>query len=432
MAAPFQGIAIVNGVSSPTIRGGKIFNTVEATGIPIRIDGGLDITLADICTDAAGGSQPFAGIYIDNAGDVSIEDCQILHAGQALYLNPGAGQTITSVFANNSFFDNSARGLYGNAAGGAIARCIFDECWFSSSTNEGIRLATSAGGTIDGMDFINPHIFLNGGGGAFVNDSGVSNVSFINPAVCQNTGDGLKFASGVNKFRVLGGKVGDGYGLTGNTGYGINLVGTSDNFEISSVNLSGNTSGPINTTLAPSPTAIMRSNIGTPRIVPDAQIASVKGTTVALNNASTSAQNIFDAANDTLTVKGSTTYRFKAKIGLNTGATAHTTSFGLGGTATFTSIRYSSLSTASGLGALSAPNMVTLNTAAESAVVGNSTATRYDILIEGEMEINAAGTIIPQITFSAGPTGTCEVDIDSFFEVWSAGPNSAKAIGDWA
>jgi hypothetical protein len=76
--------------------------------------------------------------------------------------------------------------------------------------------------------------------------------------------------------------------------------------------------------------------------------------------------------------------------------------------------------------------MVTLNTAAASAVVGNSTATRYDILIEGEMEINAAGTIIPQITFSAGPTGTCEVDIDSFFEVWSAGPNSAKAIGDWS
>jgi hypothetical protein len=432
MAAPFQGIAIVNGVSSPTIRGGKIFNTVAATGIPIRIDGGLDITLADICTDAAGGSQPFAGIYIDNAGDVSIEDCQLLHAGQALYLNPGVGQTITSVFANNTFFDNSTRGLYGNAAGGAIARCIFDECWFSSSTNEGIRLATSAGGTIDGMDFINPHIFLNGGGGAFVNDSGVTNVSFINPAVCQNTGDGLKFASGVNKYRIIGGKVGDGYGLTGNTGYGINLVGTSDNFEISSVNLSGNTSGPINTTLAPSPTAILRSNIGVPRIVPDMQIASIKSAKTALTNSITTEQAIFTAANDTLTLKAATTYRFRARIGLNTGATSHSTAFSLGGTATFTALGYSASTTSAALGVISTPQMVSGSGAGATTLCAASTATRTDILIEGEMRINAAGTIIPQISFSAGPTGTCEVDFDSFFEIWGVGPNSADAVGDWS
>jgi len=50
----------------------------------------------------------------------------------------------------------------------------------------------------------------------------------------------------------------------------------------------------------------------------------------------------------------------------------------------------------------------------------------------GFVFVNAAGTIIPQVTFSAGPTGTCEVALDSFFEIWVTGPNAVNYVGDWS
>jgi hypothetical protein len=101
------------------------------------------------------------------------------------------------------------------------------------------------------------------------------------------------------------------------------------------------------------------------RVVPDKHFVSTKGTVTALNNASTSAQNIFPSGNDELTLKAGTTYGFRAKIGLNTGATSHTTAFGLGGTATFSGIGYTALATsAASAAAIATPQMASPRTAA--------------------------------------------------------------------
>jgi hypothetical protein len=162
------------------------------------------------------------------------------------------------------------------------------------------------------------------------------------------------------------------------------------------------------------------------------QLATVQGTAVALTNNIATAQSIFAAANDTLTVAASTTYRFRAKLSFNTGATSHTTAFGFGGTATFTNIEYISQATSTAANTLAAPQMRRVTAATAAVLTAASTAVTTDIWIEGVMRINGAGTIIPQVTFSAGPTGTCETAINSFLEIEPIGSNTVAAVGQWA
>lgn len=168
------------------------------------------------------------------------------------------------------------------------------------------------------------------------------------------------------------------------------------------------------------------------QVVTTKQIATVQGSAVALTNNITTAQSIFAAANDALTVAASTTYRFRARLTFNTGATSHTTSFGFGGTATFTSCNYTSQATSSAAATLATPQMLRVAAATATALTAASTAVTTDIILEGIVRINGAGTIIPQVTFSAGPTGTCETAIDSYFEIEPIGSNTVAAIGNWA
>ncbi|TPM89867.1 hypothetical protein [Mesorhizobium sp. B2-1-3A] len=153
----------------------------------------------------------------------------------------------------------------------------------------------------------------------------------------------------------------------------------------------------------------------------------------ALSNSSTSAQNIFPSTQDEINVEAATLYRFRTKIGINTGATSHTTSFGIGGTATITSMAYTAMATSTaGSTTLGTPQMASPKTASATALTAASTAIRTDIFIEGEIRVNAAGNIAPQITFSAGPTGTCEIDTDSWFEIEKVAGNASVAVGDYA
>ncbi len=155
---------------------------------------------------------------------------------------------------------------------------------------------------------------------------------------------------------------------------------------------------------------------------------SVSASKVALSNSSTSAQNIFAAANDTLTVAGSKTYMMRGIIMLNTGNTDHITSFTLGGTATYTSVHYLMSGTTSAAATLATPQRKRVSVATVIAVAATSTAVTCDFEFSGIIRVNAAGTIIPQVTFSAGPTGTCEVELESFFELIPIGSDSVAAI----
>jgi len=170
----------------------------------------------------------------------------------------------------------------------------------------------------------------------------------------------------------------------------------------------------------------------TPIISQDISV-SMPTSAVTLSNSSTSAQNLFPAASDTLTVVAATTYLFEAMLDIGTGSTTHTTAFGFGGTATFTSIKY--LSTLfSGAANTIATTASNLDVAAATATVLNATSTDVTtkIFLRGIFRINAGGTIIPQITFSAGPGGTCELKANSFFRAMPIGLSTATFIGNWS
>ena len=161
------------------------------------------------------------------------------------------------------------------------------------------------------------------------------------------------------------------------------------------------------------------------------QIVTVQGAPVALSNSSTAVQNLFAAANDTLNLLAGTTYRFSGVISLNTGATTHTTSFGFAGSVTLTAINYVVEVTSSAAGTPATPQKRRISTAGVGVCSATSVAVQTDIEVEGIIRVNAAGTLIPQTQFNAGPTGTCEVAVGSFLEFENIGNNTFAAIGDF-
>lgn len=236
----------INGIrtsatATVTIERGELLNGVATSGVAIRVNDGYDVSVRDIIVDAA--SQIYSAIYVNKVNDLTIEDCNLIHGGNALFLNPGAGQVIASVWANNSFFDTSTRGVYGLAdgAGAAIVRCIFDECWASGNTSEGIRLATNAGGYIRGIDIQTPHIFSNGGDGILVADSGVKEIHVRGGEIAGNTSAGVSFSTNVTNCSVIGSRIGDCADLSGNN-TGVNIASGCTNLVVRDNNLSGNTS----------------------------------------------------------------------------------------------------------------------------------------------------------------------------------------------
>ena len=150
---------------------------------------------------------------------------------------------------------------------------------------------------------------------------------------------------------------------------------------------------------------------------------------------SASAQSPFAAAVDTLTVPAATTYFFELLLQITgMGATTRTTALEFdAGSATLTSISYfaeiftgaaNTIPTASGqLHAVAATAQI-LN-----ATVATAAAT---IRARGLVRFNAAGTFIPQIKFSADPTGTILCKKDSFILLTPLGSNTVASVGPWA
>ena len=227
-------------VATCTIERGQILNCVASTAVAIRIDAGFDVSIRDVLSDQA--VNIFAGIYVTQAGDVTIEDCNIIRCGQALYVNPGVGQVVASLWANNTFFDTSTRAAYFFAQGGSIVRSLFDQCWFSGSAGEGVRLETSGGGVIQGTDFNGCHIYLNASNGISIIDAGVTNTRVHDCSIAQNTLSGVSVAANVSDVSVQDCRIGNTGGLGNNGAYGVAIVaGTGNNIQILNNDLRGNT-----------------------------------------------------------------------------------------------------------------------------------------------------------------------------------------------
>lgn len=150
---------------------------------------------------------------------------------------------------------------------------------------------------------------------------------------------------------------------------------------------------------------------------------------------SASAQSPFAAAVDTLTVPGATTYAFEMLLQLaGMGATTRTTAIEFdAGTATLTSISYfAEIFTGAANAIPSASGQI--HAIAATAQIANATVATAaaTIRVKGIVRINATGTFIPQIKFSADPTGTILCKKDSYILLTPLGSNTVASVGPWA
>lgn len=151
---------------------------------------------------------------------------------------------------------------------------------------------------------------------------------------------------------------------------------------------------------------------------------------------SASAQSPFAAAVDTLTVPASTTYLFEMLLQITgMGATTRTTALEFdAGTATLTSIMYEATIATGAANTIYTVAPTGIQAVVATAAIMNSTVATAAAMIRarGIVRFNGAGTFIPQVKFSADPTGTILCKKDSYILLTPLGSNTVASVGPWA
>ena len=144
----------------------------------------------------------------------------------------------------------------------------------------------------------------------------------------------------------------------------------------------------------------------------------------------TAVQSALPTTGDVFTLEAATSYLFEGQYFITKSGTTCTTglAFALGGGASITSMKYNAIAqnvakntTGATLGAVWVDQV--------AAVVVNATATTdVSIQFRGIIRMNAAGTVTPQIIFSAAPTSPVMV-ADSYVRFTKIGTNTENTIG---
>jgi hypothetical protein len=146
--------------------------------------------------------------------------------------------------------------------------------------------------------------------------------------------------------------------------------------------------------------------------------------------AASGVQSAFPAAIDVITVEATTTYLIEGQYIMNTGATTHTTAmaFALGGGASVTNFEYLVTLWSAAANTISTTQSTTHVTGVASKVLNaTSTAVWTIIQFKGVLRMNAGGTITPQISFSANPTGTNLMKVGSYIQLTPIGTNTVTS-----
>lgn len=146
----------------------------------------------------------------------------------------------------------------------------------------------------------------------------------------------------------------------------------------------------------------------------------------------TATQKVFDLPQDTITLQASTSYMFDGQYILQTGTTSHFTSMSFVlTTATITNMTWYVLGTAgNGAGSQATSQTTTFYTSNSGGqVIGASTNSNTIIKFEGIMRVNVGGTLVPNIAFSAAPTGTNLTLVGSYLRFYPIGSNTIDSVG---
>jgi len=146
----------------------------------------------------------------------------------------------------------------------------------------------------------------------------------------------------------------------------------------------------------------------------------------------TSTQNVLQAAADTLTLSAGS-YRFQGQIFMTAGTNSHYLNFGIGGTATVADCNYKYISRNCVAGNNAGGAIVGwLQSETLTKISSAGTAGGWVLEVSGTLRISSAGTVIPQISFSAATGATPAVQIGTQFEFRCLGSATVASVGDWA
>ena len=145
-------------------------------------------------------------------------------------------------------------------------------------------------------------------------------------------------------------------------------------------------------------------------------------------------QSCFPAAQDTFTLASNSTYRVTGRYFIATGATTHTTAMAWAVTgASITSFEYLvTLWSAAANTIATAGSFVHVTGVASKVLNATSAAVRTMIEFDGTLVCAAGGSIVPQINFSANPTGTNQMLRGSYVAFERLGSDVATVFGGWA
>lgn len=168
------------------------------------------------------------------------------------------------------------------------------------------------------------------------------------------------------------------------------------------------------------------------QVVPAEQFQVLSGSRTFTNN--TSAQAIFNAStNGALTVQGSTSYWIEAEFDITgLSSSSHTVSFTLGGTATYTSVKYlADVLSPFTAGTFASWPRAIFTAATVQTFVSAGTNTSVGVRLRGILRINAGGTVIPQITQGTA-SAAAVVSANSWVRLTAIGSNTVTNVGDWS
>ena len=174
-------------------------------------------------------------------------------------------------------------------------------------------------------------------------------------------------------------------------------------------------------------------------LIPTEQF-SIITTTKGLNSSAV-AQNVFDTPEDTITLALDTAYSFEGFFSIVSGTTNHTTSINLSDTSLGSetiSWRWMAMGHSAAAGTITRQQDTVTFTTNGGVSTASSTSALTTIWFRGVVIVTSvaptpvARNIVPQITFSAAPTGTNQVAVGSFIRFVPLGSNLVKSVGPWS
>lgn len=221
---------------------------MPSTGVGILIGqsfAGFNQYINNVIMDSASGSQPLAGILLQQTSDLRISNSEIQHQGNGLQISPSSGQLAFGIYISQTFFDSSSgRGLIIVPSGtGSVDTVRFTSSWFGNNTLDGALVSNPGSGTVSNIHFVDPHFVSNSGQGLSI--TGGTDVTSVGGEASGNS-NGVVVAANITDFTVIGMAAGAYGGNAGNTNWGILIsAGTSDHYQVFGNRLQGNGAGTI-------------------------------------------------------------------------------------------------------------------------------------------------------------------------------------------